>query len=115
MLIASLTGPDIGPISSEYPYSYSHWQNKIISSSSNNIMVEFRSDDVREHIGFSASIHYSPLSSKKCEKGLNMTTKTIQSPNYPDSYDNDLFCKWLIIVPHGLHLTLKFLQFDVRL
>ena len=77
------------------------------------MLVEFRSDDVREYIGFSASIHYSPLPSKECEKGLDMTIKTIQSPNYPDSYDNKMACKWLISVPHGSHITLKFLHFDV--
>ena len=76
------------------------------------MLVEFRSD---EDDRFSASIHYSPLPSKECEIGLDMTKKTIQSPNYPDSYGNNISCKWLISVPHGLHLTLKFLQFDVRL
>ena len=77
------------------------------------MLVEFRSDDVTEKTGFSASIHYSPLPSKECEKGLDMTMKMIQSPNYPDFYDNNLSCKWLISVPYGSHITLKFLHFDV--
>ena len=112
MVIASLTGPDFGPISEYY---YSNWQKKIISSTSNKMLVEFRSDDIMRSydFGFSASIHYSPLPSKACEKGLYMTMKTIQSPNYSYSYDNNLSCKWLISVPHGSHITLKFLQFDV--
>ena len=42
-----------------------------------------------------------------------MTKKTIQSPKYPDSYDNNLACKWLVSVPHGSHITIKFLQLDV--
>ena len=79
------------------------------------MLVEFRSDDVDEGYGFSASIYYSPLSAKECEAGLDMTKKTIQSPNYPDSYDNNLSCKWLISVPHGSHITLQFLQLDVGL
>ena len=117
--IASLTGSDNGPQShdsTEYPVviASSHWQKKIISSTSNKMLLEFRSDDVREDIGFSAFIHYSPLPSKECEKGLDMTMKTIQSPNYPDLYDNNLSCKWLISVPDGSHITLKFVQFDVR-
>ena len=110
IVIASLTGQDNGP---ESDFSSSYWQRKIISSSSNSMLVEFRSDDVNEEIGFSAFIHYSPLPNKQCEKGLDMTMKTLQSPNYPDSYDNNLVCKWLISVPHGSHITLKFLQFDV--
>ena len=83
---------------------------KIISSTSNKMLVEFRSDDSDESQGFYASIHYS---SKECEAGLDMTKKTIQSPNFPDLYDNNLACKWLISVPHGSHITLKFLQLDV--
>ena len=111
MVMANLTGPDRGPQS--YDDSFSYWKKKIFSSSSNNMLVEFRSDSIREGIGFSATIHYSPLPSKDCEVGLDMTKKTIQSPNYPDSYDNNLACKWLISVPHGSHITLKFLQLDV--
>ena len=112
-MIDSLTDLDFGPISSESPYKYSHWQKKIISSTSNKMLVEFRSDDFVEWHGFSAFIHYSPLPSKDCEVGLDMTKKTIQSPNYPDSYDNNLSCKWLISVPHGSHIILEFLQLDV--
>ena len=110
-MIARLTGTDNGPQSL---YSWSHWKKKIISSRSNQILVEFRTDDVDNWDGFSAYIHYSPLPSKDCQKGLDMTKKTIHSPKYPNSYDNNLACKWLISVPHGSHITLKFLEFDVR-
>ena len=117
-MIASLTGPDMGPIEDPWHYSdnyYSYWHKKIISSTSNKMLVEFRSDDFWSWIGFSASIHYSPLPRKECEVGLDMTKKTIQSPNYPDPYDNNLSCKWLISVPHGFHITLEFLKLDVGL
>ena len=107
-MIASLTGADSGPY-----YSWSRWQKKIISSTNNKMLVEFRSDDGDEREGFSASIHYSPLPNKECELGLDMTKKTIQSPNYPGSYNNNLTCKWLISVPRGSHITLKFSEFDV--
>ena len=79
------------------------------------MLVEFKSNDDFEFIGFSTSIHYSQLPSKECKMGLDMIKKTIQSPNYPDPYDNNLSCKWLISVPHGSHITLKFLQLDVGL
>ena len=110
IVIASLTGLDYGPQSYD---PWSRWHKKIISSTSNKMLVEFRSDDAYEEYGFSAFIHYSPLPRKECEAGLDMTKKTIQSPNYPDSYDNNLSCKWLISVPHGSHITLKFLQLVV--
>ena len=110
MAIANLTGQDRGPQSYN---QFSRWQKKIFSSSSNNMFVEFRSDDVIEGTGFSASIHYSPLPSKECETGLDDDKESIKSPNYPNLYDNNLSCKWLISVPHGLHITLKFTIFDV--
>ena len=110
-VIASLSSHDTGP---ESFWPHSDWKKKIISSESNNLSVEFRSDEFGEGVGFSASIHYSPLPSNECENGLNMAMKTIQSPNYPDLYANDLSCKWLISVPHGSHIILNFLQFDVR-
>ena len=109
-MIANLTGTDFGPQSYE---SSSYWQKKIISSTSNVMLVEFRSDDVWEYVGFAASIHYSPLTSKECDKGLKV--KTIQTPSYPGLYENDVSCKWLITVSHGSHITLQFLQFDVRI
>ena len=109
-LIASLNKPDEGPQSYD---SYSYWKKKIISSTSNKMLVEFRSDDAFELDGFSTSIHYSPLPSRECQKGLDMTKKTIQSPKYSDSYDKNMVCKWLISVPYDSHITLKFLQLDV--
>ena len=113
-MLTNLTGSDLGPISTKSPYIYSHWHKKIISSTNNKMLVEFRSDDVNEGDGFSAFIHYSPLPINECENGLDMTNKIIQSPNHPDSYNNNLICKWLITVPHGSHITLSFSQFDVR-
>ena len=113
-VIASLTGPDLGPISSEEFYEVSHWHKKIISSTHNKMLVEFKSGYINEGDGFSATILYSPLPSKECENGLDMTNKTIKSPNHPLSYNNNLNCKWLISVPDGSHITLKFLQFNVR-
>ena len=111
-VIARITGPDArGPQSH---FTSGHWQKKIISCTSNKMLVEFRSlDYVWELPGFSASIHYLILPSKECKNGLDMTRKTIKSPNQPDLYDNNLVCKWLISVRHGSHITLKFLQFEV--
>ena len=117
-MIANLSGLDNGPHSL---HSLSQWQKKTISSSTNSMLVKFISDEifflrVSTHIpfiGFSVFIHYSPLPSKACEKGLDMTLWTIQSPNYPDLYQNDMECNWLITVPHDSHITLTFLQIDV--
>ena len=114
MPIANITGVDFGPYASKLPFYFSKWQKKIISSSSNKMIVVFRTDDFIEEIGFSASIRYSPIPIKECQTGLDMNEKIIQSPNYPHLYNNDIECKWLITVPYGLHITLKFLEIDVR-
>ena len=104
MIVANITGPDLH-----------NWQNKIFSSSSNNMLIEFRSDAAYEYIGFSASIHYLPKPSKECEIGLDMKEKTIQSPNYPNSYDNKFSCHWLITVQYGFHIILRFLELNVSI
>ena len=36
----------------------------------------------------------------------------IVSPNYPQEYDNDIDCRWLISSPGKKNLTLKFLDFE---
>ena len=53
-LVAYLTGPDVGPKSI---LSDSNWDKKIISISTQKMIVEFKSDDDSvEFIGFSANI-----------------------------------------------------------
>ena len=49
-LISRLSGPDSGPKSK---HAISHWEKKVISSSSNKMIVEFKSDDMFEYTGFS--------------------------------------------------------------
>lgn len=44
--------------------------------------------------------------------GINNTT--IQSPNYPNEYDNDLNCEWLYKTTSGQHLSLHFQNFEVE-
>ena len=114
MPIANISGVDLGPYSPKIPFYYGKWQKKIISSSSNKMIVIFKTDAFIEEIGFSASLHYSPIPSNECQSGLDMTEKNIKSPKYPLLYNNGIKCKWLITVPHGLHITLKFLEIDVR-
>ena len=77
-VITSLTGADTGPIS-YLEIHWSRWQKKIVSSTSNKMLVEFRSDISLENGGFSAFIHYSTLPSNQCKNGLDMTMKTFNS------------------------------------
>ena len=106
-----MTASDIGP---KFKYTTSNWDKKIISSTSNKIMIEFISDDKLEYTGFLASFQFTQLQSK-CESWLDMNQKNLRSPNYPNFYDNITSCDWLITVKHGHHIELKFHEFDVSI
>ena len=93
---------------------FSNWEEKVISSSSNSMIVEFKSDDYsKEDWGFSATIHFNLLSNKKCELLIDMHNQILQSQNYPNSYGNDIFCYQLITVHPEFHIIVDFLEFDV--
>ena len=91
----------------------SHWEEKVISSSSNIMVVEFKSDVAIHYPGFNATIHFTLLQNKKCESWMNTNNHTLISPNYPNSYGNDIFCNCLITVDSKSHIKLDFLEFDV--
>ena len=110
-LIAYLTGPDRGPKSELAP---SNWNKKIISSSTNKMNIEFKSDGVEEYKGFSANIYFTPIPNKECESWLDMNKKTLKSPNYPLTYYNLKKCSWLVTVDHDQHITLDITKFYVR-
>ena len=110
-MVAFLTGPDVGPKSI---LSESNWDKKIISISTQKMIVEFKSDDSVEFIGFSANIHFTPIPSKECESWLDMYRKDFKSPNYPQPYHESRNCTWLITVEHDYHITLDILEFYVR-
>ena len=110
-LITKLTGSDTGPKSE---YSYSNWKKKIISSSTNKIIIMFKSDNLYAYKGFSANILFSPVPSEKCKSWLDMNKKTFASPNYPKSYQSNMKCSWLITVGYHNHITLNILELHVR-
>ena len=109
-LISRLTGTDVGPKSQ---YGHSHWYKKIISSTTNKMLIEFISDDIIQLTGFSASIQFTQLQSQMCESWLDMKKKNLQSPNYPNFYDNITSCNWLITVRDGYHIELIIDEFNV--
>ena len=110
-LISRLSGPDAGPKSQ---ITYSNWEKKIISSSSNKMIIEFKSDDTDENTGFSLSIQFTPFQNDVCQSCLNMDQKTLKSPNYPKSYENNVICYWIITAQHGFHITLELQEFNVK-
>ena len=111
IMVAYLTGPNLGP---KYEWSISNWNKKTISSSTNRMHIEFKSDDIMEYKGFSANIIFKPFPNKECESWLNMNTKTFKSPNYPQTYHNFKKCNWLITIDHDYHVTLDVTEYYVR-
>ena len=110
-LVANLTGTDAGPKS----FFQSNWDKKIIATSTNNINIEFISDDVFQHNGFSANINFTPVTNKECESWLDMDRKIFKSPNYPQPHHKYTKCNWLITVDFNNHITLNFIELDVIL
>ena len=110
-MLAYLTGSDEGPKSESI---FSNWNKKIISISTNRMIVEFISDDVLELKGFSANIYFTPFPNKDCESWLDMNKETFKSPNYPQTYCKSSKCSWLITVHHDQHITLDVIEFYVR-
>ena len=110
-LISRLLGPDAGP-TSQFPYS--NWEKKVISSSSNKMMIKFESDDTLEHTGFSLSIQFTPFQNDMCQSCLDMEQKTLKSPNYPKSYGTNVSCDWLITAQQGFHIALELQEINVK-
>ena len=116
-MITRLSGPDKGPKSE---YTTSNWEEKVISISSNYMMVEFKSDDQnldsegkKMSKGFSATIHFTLMQNKTCDSWMDMNNQILQSPNYPNSYGKNIICKYLITIKPNFHIKLDFLEFDV--
>ena len=110
LLVAYLAGSDIGPNNT---LDVSNWRKKIISSSRNQMNIEFRSDDYMEYKGFSANIYFTPIPNRECESWLNMNKKIFKSPNYPKIYTSKN-CSWLITVEQENHITLNIIDLYVR-
>ena len=105
-----MSGSDTGPKSK---YAHSNWDKKSISISSNKMNIEFKSDSVYEHKGFSAKIFFTPIANTECESWLHMNKKTFKSPNYPQTYHNTKKCSWLITIDHDYHIILDVSEFYV--
>ena len=60
-----------------------------------------------EDFGFEASIKYKKIDSF-CQTWLDITNSILVSPNYPDHYNNNFNCSWLITTNFRSYIILTF-------
>ena len=91
---------------------------KSISSTESSLQIAFNTITTlffleigTSHLIIKASIKYNKIDSN-CQKWLNYTSKFLLSPNYPNQYNNNIKCTWLISAKFGsyLELTFKFIE-----
>ena len=90
-----------------------HRQDKpvVFTASGNRMYVHFRSDVSIRGKGFLATFKTLP---QGCGGLFKSPVGAIHSPNYPQDYDHDADCTWLIEVPVNHVVVLRFIDFDVE-
>ena len=84
-----------------------------ISTTQNNMVVQFFTDNFGTATGFNASIHYT-LKDATCEPWLKISFSErigkLESPYYPDLFNNSASCNWLLFIPQSNieNITLEF-------
>ena len=48
-----------------------------------------------------------------CQDWLDLINERLTSPNYPDVYDPNTFCRWNLTTNAGSYITLNFEMIDV--
>ncbi len=92
---------------------FCHRQDKpvVVTAIGNHMYVHFHSDESLRGKGFSASFNTLP---NGCGGYYKSPSGIIHSPNYPQNYDHDSDCTWLIEVPVNHVVVLNFVDFDVE-
>ncbi|CAD1477837.1 unnamed protein product, partial [Heterotrigona itama] len=81
---------------------------KIIETKSNMVTIQFRSDFTNSGRGF--HLKYETL----CENKLHGFYGSIESPNFPYKYEQNLNCSWTIDAPIGNRVNITFSHFDLE-
>ncbi|CAL8321576.1 unnamed protein product [Lota lota] len=79
-----------------------------IVSTDSRLWIEFRSS--RDWLGKGFSAVYKAI----CGGDVRKDTGQIQSPNYPDDYQSNKDCVWIITVAQEFHVGLSFQSFEIE-
>ncbi|XP_054274028.1 cubilin-like isoform X2 [Macrosteles quadrilineatus] len=82
-------------------------------STTNLVTVTFHSDDSVHREGFTA--HYVMVDQRKvCGGTIRSVSGSIATPNYPEDYPDNKECIWIIHVPQGRQIKLRFESLDIE-
>ncbi|KAM8967664.1 cubilin [Pelodytes ibericus] len=82
-----------------------------VSSTGNRLTVRFKTDDFVSGKGFNATWREVPGG---CGGVFQASSGEIHSPNYPQVYDDNTDCSWVIRVDVGHRVSLNFTDFDIE-
>ncbi|NXY42567.1 CUBN protein, partial [Ceuthmochares aereus] len=82
-----------------------------VSTTGNSAIVHFKTDAAMTGKGFSASWQENPGG---CGGVFQATSGEIHSPNYPEPYNNNTDCSWVIQVDYSHRVLLNFTDFDIE-
>uniref|UniRef100_A0A8C3I7Z9 Cubilin n=1 Tax=Chrysemys picta bellii TaxID=8478 RepID=A0A8C3I7Z9_CHRPI len=83
-----------------------------VSSTGNAMAIRFKTNRYRNGRGFNATWQETPGG---CGGVFQASSGEIHSPNYPQPYNDNTDCAWIIQVDHGHRVLLNFTDFDIGL
>ncbi|KAM4706649.1 ovochymase-2-like [Discoglossus pictus] len=90
----------------------------VIISSSNKLFLRFTTDHQRAEKGFAAkweAVHPDDIEEiQSCGGNFFEENGVIKSPKWPNNYGPNSMCVWMIQVPRGKTMTVKFTHFDLE-
>ncbi|NXG41986.1 CUBN protein, partial [Psilopogon haemacephalus] len=105
-------GPDfLSPRLAQLCVSRSAQNPLRVSTTGNSAVIRFKTYAVGTGKGFNASWQENPGG---CGGIFQATSGEIHSPNYPQPYDNNTDCSWVIQVDYGHRVLLNFTDFDTQ-
>ncbi|XP_013797015.2 cubilin [Apteryx mantelli] len=105
-------GPDfLSPRLAQLCISRSAQNPLRVSTTGNAVVVHFKTDAAVTGKGFNASWHEKPGG---CGGIFQATSGEIHSPNYPEPYNNNTDCSWVIQVDYSHRVLLNFTDFDIE-
>ena len=88
---------------------------KSISSTGSSLLIAFETfkTTLDDSVVIKAGIRYNKIDFN-CQKWLDYSSNLLMSPNYPNEYNKNIKCRWLISAKFGSYLELAFKFIEVN-